>query len=222
MAPHVLSFPLAYLLLGYGLVHIEPSSLNRFALLSLIIFCCFDATRSSIIQGVPGSSGVEYSIGFILHAANFLCYAKLEPAGSGKHPYRWALNQLFDPRWGLRLPRSFRTITRKREFLTRRIIDIVWLSALLYLNSIWSLNIYPDDLVYVPDGFIRRLSSMTLREAVIRVYIHLSAVYIPYSSLRLGHCILSVGAVLLGDDPARWPSLFGSITEAYTIRNFYS
>ena len=222
MAPHVLSFLVAHLLLGYGLVYIKPSSLNRFAVLSLIVFCCFDAAQSSIIQAIPGSSGVEYTIGFILHAANFLCIAKLEPVGSGTHPYRWVINQLFDPRWGLRLPHSFRTITRKREFLIRRIIGIAWLSVILYLHLVWHLNIRYDDLVYVPDGFIRRLSSVTLRETIIRVYVHLISVYIPYSSLRLAHCVVSVCAVLYGDDPARWPSLFGSMTEAYTIRNYYS
>ena len=78
------------------------------------------------------------------------------------------------------------------------------------------------DFLETPDGFLRRMSAVTAREIVIRIYIYLNAVSVPYCTLRLAHSLAAIVAVLCGDSPARWPPLFGRLRDAYTIRRFWS
>ena len=216
-------FLAAHGLAGWGMVHLRTDSPYRYVVLVFIIACCLQSTRSQYIRAIPGLIGLEYTMGFMFHAMNFLCLAKLTPPpkrSSRSNRYQWAFHQLFDPRWGVKLQCS--RIWSKQQFLICQIFDSLWLSAILFVHQNWRLNIQPDDLLNYPDGFLLRLSTITAREWIIRLYVYLVAMFIPYCTLRLLHCIVSVFAVLCGDNPLRWPPLFGSIKEAFTIRNYYA
>ena len=224
MAGSAFSLFISHALAGFAMVHLDAHSEQRYFILLLIIFCCFNAVQSPLIQSIPGLIGLEYTLGFAFHATNFLCLARLAApkAQSFQSRYLWVINQLFDPRWSLQGTPRFENVPSRPLFLVRRVFDIIWLGAVLYLHSLWRLRIQSQDLLDTPDGFLTRLLTLSSREAVIRIYVYLVATFIPYCTLRLGHCLASVLAVASGDDPARWPPLFGNLQDAYTLRNFYS
>ena len=224
MAGSFLSLVASHLLGGFALVHLDASSNCRYYILTIIVVLCFDAVQSPLIQMIPGLIGLEYSLGFAFHATNFLCLARLAAPKtySLQDRYFWVLNQLFDPRWTVRRMPRFGKVPSKHLFIARRLFDVAWLGMILHFHSEWRLRIDSHDLLETPDGFLTRIHTISLREVIIRVYIYIVSTYIPYCTLRLAHCATSVLAVLCGDDPARWPPLFGSIMDAYTIRNFYS
>ena len=224
MAGSVFSLVASHLLAGFAMVHLDASSHHRYYILLLIVFCCFDAVRSPLIQNIPGQIGLEYTLGFAFHATNFLCLARLAAPKkySAQDRYSWVLNQLFDPRWTVRRMPRFERLPSKHLFIVRRLFDVTWLGTILYAHSQWRLRIDSRDFLDIPDGFLPRLHTLPPREVIIRLYVYVVSTYIPYCTLRLGHCATSVLAVICGDDPARWPPLFGSIKDAYTIRNFYS
>ena len=225
MAASVFSFLIAHLILGFGMIRLSPSSLfSRFVLLILIGLCCVDAVKSPLIRDIPGSIGLEYTVGFVFHAANLLCLASLAVPDKyyGFERYSWAVHQLFDARWGVRhLPR-FDRVPSRRAFVARRLFDAAWLGAVLYLYKQWPLRIQYFDFLEVPEGFLLRLHRMTLREIIVRVYVYVTSTFVPYCTLRLAHCVTSAVVVLCGDEPERWPPLFGRIGDAYTLRNFYA
>ena len=140
---------------------------------------------------------------------------------------RWAFNQLFDARWGAKYVPPFdakhpQAIPSKRAFLLVRSRELACLLLSLYVIQKYPLNIRAEDFSNVPNGFLHRLRSMTMREAVIRVYIYLISTGIPYCTLRLIHSLASIVAVSTSDIPASWPPLFGSLSDAYTVRRFYA
>ena len=142
--------------------------------------------------------------------------------------WRWGLKMLCSARWGVSpaiMPRFNRQdpkyIPAQREFLTSRIWDFVWTFTALYLITHFPLQIYNFDFSLVPDGFLHRLSDVSPREWAIRIYLTISGVGVPYLTLKAGHSLFSVIAVILGDDLKEWPPLFGSIREAYRVRSFY-
>ena len=222
MADPVYLFLVAHLLLAYGLAELKPYSLHRYTFLLLISICCWNATQSPLVQSIPGGTGLVYTIGFVFHSTNFLCIVKLEPPLQTRGRYRWALSQVFNPRWHLRYKPSFRIPPSKWNLIARRLLDAAWLGALLYIVRNYRLNIYSEDLLDIPDGTITWLASISARELVIRVYLTFSSWYQSYSTLRIGHCVASVIALSFNGDPSEWPPLFGSFSDAYTVRNYYA
>ena len=222
MADPVYLFFVAHLLLAYGLVELKPGSIHRYTFLFLISICCWNSSQSPLVQSVPGGTGLVYTIGFVFHATNFLCIVKLEPPLKARSRYRWALGQVFNPRWHLRYKPSFRQSPLKWNLIARRLSDAIWLTALLYIVCNYRLRIYPEDILEVPDGISAWLSSVTARELVIRVYLTFISWYQSYSTLRIGHCTASVIALFCNGDPNEWPPLFGNFLDAYTVRNYYA
>ncbi|MCJ1401037.1 hypothetical protein MMC11_004249 [Xylographa trunciseda] len=113
-------------------------------------------------------------------------------------------------------------IPSRQAFLLRRTWDLAWTISIIWLLKSNRLLIYPDDITSVPHGFLHRLADITPREAFIRVYFTFLGWVIPYCTLRAGHSLAGCICVLCGDLPERWPPLFGSIGDAYTIRRFYA
>lgn len=226
MIDSIIPFVGAHFLLGYGLAYTEPSSFLRPVLILIIVCCCLISVRSTISQSVPAIVGNEYVIGFIFHASHFLCLAKLTPPKtSGKH--RWTINQLFNARWGISYIPPFsesnkKFIPSRASLFLWRMFDIVWTVSAIYILETYSLNVVRSDFYHVPNGFLRRLSEVTPREVVVRIYMTIKGLAIPYCTLRAGHCMASCLALACGDSPERWPPLFGSIRDAYTIRRWYS
>ena len=248
MIDSILPFIAAHFLLGYGLACLPSASTSlRGSILCLIIVCCFVSVRSSVSQWVPGLIGNDYVIGFILHASNFLVWsrspsqfqsvinyllqliARLSPPEQALawHRVKWTANQLFDARWNARYIPLFDSkdpnrIPSRYDFIVRRSVESICLCAIIWILHHYRLNILPQDFFDVPDGFLRRLSSVDGREITIRIYVYFTALFVPYCTLRLAHSLSSVLAVLCGDTPARWRPLFGNIGEAYTVRRFYA
>ena len=228
MVDSILPFVLAHFLLGYGLAYTPASSVKRPILLGLIVVCCLISVRSSIARRVPGLVGCEYVIGFIFHASHFLCLAGLSPPPRSKTSAKnaWALNQLFNPRWGIAYIPPFSTkdklyVPSRLKLFLHRLWDAVWTVGVIYLLQTYQLNTVREDYT-VPSGFLRRLADVTPREWVVRIYMTVIGYLVPYCSLRAGHSIFTCLALALGDTPERWPPLFGSLSDAYTVRRFWS
>ena len=229
MIDSILPFALAHLALGYGMAYTQPSSSQRPLLALLIGACCLISVRSTTSNRVPGQVGNEYVIGFMLHASHFLCLAKLHPPAHSTSSTRrsWAINQVFHGRWGIVYIPPFSKkncayVPPRLELFIYRLWDFVWTAGLIYILQTYRLNVDEDDFFGVPNGFIHRLSDVTLREYIIRVYMFILGYTIPYCSLRAAHSLLSCLALACGDTPNRWPPLFGSLAEAYTVRRWYS
>ncbi|MCJ1475989.1 hypothetical protein MMC13_004653 [Lambiella insularis] len=229
MIDSILPFAVAHLFLGYGLLYTSPISPQRPFLLAPIIICCLISVRSTISNKVPGQIGNDYVIGFILHASNFLCLARLSPPPHSKPSARrsWALNQIFNGRWGTLNTPSFsyklRTYVPTRlELFLHRLWAFTWTAGLIYFLQTYRLYVDFEDFLTVPNGFLHRISYVTLREAIVRFYMLVLGTTIPYCTLCAAHSILSCLAIACRDTPSRWPPLFGSFADAYTVRRWYS
>ncbi|MCJ1413388.1 hypothetical protein MMC19_007493 [Ptychographa xylographoides] len=264
----IVPFFFAHLILASALGLTKPASGSRPYIVVLILACCLVSVRSSASRRVPGEIGGEYVIGFVFHASHFLCLVKLSPPEglNWRDRYSWAVNQLFEARWGISpqilpawgnnrrngsllsethqpgtglqqismkgetdnpSPQAAREIDddnvpSKRAFILARLWDLSWTVLALWFFGHFKLLIFPDDITSVPDGFLHRLGNISGREMAIRVYMTFLGLVTPYCTLRAAHSLASVLTVALGDLPKRWPPLFGSIGDAYTVRRFYA
>ena len=129
---------------------------------------------------------------------------------------------------------------RRRTFIFRQ-------AFILLLRFLVTCLFYDQDLYhYMPDHtpwsardfvpeqvtFVRRFlpsdgsvihPAFTTRQLIIRVYHVLERVFPDYLILSSYHDILAILAVLTGlDEPSEWPPLFGSLTQAYSVRRYWS
>ena len=230
MIDSVLPFYLSKIICCLALAYTSPTSIQRPAAVALVAICCFISVRSTVVTTIPGYIGAEYLVGFILHSNYWLCLAKLSPPVGGKSRSRlqWAFNQIFNPRWSVgasNLPpfdeRDPDRSPSKTSFLVHKLWDLAWTTALIYLFEAYTPKLYIEDFTEVSDGYLRRLSSVTLRELMIRTYLAVVGLSIPYLTLRAAHNTAGLLAVICGDSPAGWRPLYGGIKEAYTMRRFY-
>ena len=231
MIDSIFPFLVAHPVLFIGLSYTRPSSPARFTLQGIIFICCFISRLSTLSLSIPGQAGGQYIYGMMMQSSHFMLLAKATPAAYGKpgNELKWSMDMLFSARWGVsskmlppfrRKDRSY--IPTKARFLVTRSWDLIWTAALIYVINHYRLNIWPDDFTTVPDGFLRRIPSVTAREWVIRIYIAIVGKFEPYLALRAGHSLVSIiGVGVLGDIPERYPPLFGSVKEAYSVRRFY-
>ena len=98
----------------------------------------------------------------------------------------------------------------------------MWTSAIIYVCENFPLNTVPEDYLGAPDGFLRRLGEVQPREAVIRHYQAILCYLVPYCALRAWHSGVTCVALAFGARPERWPPLFGSLSDAYTVRRWFS
>ena len=229
MIDSILPFALAHALCYIGLLYVPPSSYIRYLLFCLIAASSLVAVRSTVAGLVPGQIGYEYVIGFIFHASYWLLVAKLHPPPRSKASAQkwWAFNQIFDPRWDIVNPPPFRqddpkyVPTRSRLFLSR-LWDFSWTCTIMYLHRSYPINTVWEDFHYVPNGYLHRLSEVQPREAVIRHVLAISGYAIPYCALRASHSLATCIALAFGSPPKRWPPIFGSLSDAYTVRRWFS
>ena len=230
MIDSVLPFYLSKIICFLALAYTSPASIQRPAAVALVALCCLISVRSTVVSSIPGYIGGEYLVGFILHTNYWLCLAKLSPPADRKSgtQIRWAFHQLFNPRWSVstsHLPPFDEgdpdSSPSKVSFLARKVWDLAWTTTLIYLFEAYSPKLYIEDFTDVSDGYLHRLSSVTLREITIRTYLTIASLSIPYLTLRAAHNIAGSLAVAFGDSPGGWRPLFGGIKEAYTMRRFY-
>ena len=229
MIDTVLPFALAHVLMGYGMVYVRPSSYWRPIIVFLILVCCHIANSSSVAALVPGAIGHEYIVGFVIHASNFICVHQLHPPAQSTITQKnnFAANQVFNGRWNIAYIPPFCSkdkayVPSRQSLFLHRLWDLVWTSSIICVLQTYRLNITEEDIVDGPNSILRRLDDVTAREWVIRVYMLIWGNGIPYCSLRAAHSLLSCLSLVCGDTPERWPPLFGSLADAYTVRRYYS
>lgn len=110
----------------------------------------------------------------------------------------------------------------RRTLFLHRLWDLLWTVSVVWFLKNYKLAIFSDDITSVPDGFLRRLSEVDAREWVIRSYMTLLSIVLPYCTLRAAHSLSSCLAIVFGDLPRRWPPMFGYMEDAYTVCRFYA
>ena len=71
-------------------------------------------------------------------------------------------------------------------------------------------------------SYLRRIRTITVRETTIRSWLVFNFVWSSWAIFTATHDLLAFAFVALGiDEPEDWPSLYGSIFEAYSIRRFW-
>ena len=222
-------FVVAHILLFFGLGFIPPASHLRKVLLLLIMACCLIAVRNPITRSFPAQIGEDYVIGFIFHASHFLCLVRLSPSPSwnGQQKSIWAFNQLLEARWGIAYIPPFqksdpRYVPSRSKLFVSRLWTFAWSGTIAWCIKSLPLRTVPDDFYGVPNGFLHRFGEMEPREIIIRNYFFFAGMGSAYLTLLAAHSLVSCVALALGDSPQRWPPLFGSVADAYSLRRWYS
>jgi hypothetical protein len=79
-----------------------------------------------------------------------------------------------------------------------------------------------EDFLPSQHSYFRRLSEVTFRETALRIWISAYFVWSTFSSLTMIHHVLAIVFIGTGvDEPKDWPSLYGNITEAYSVRRLW-
>ena len=118
-----------------------------------------------------------------------------------------------------------------RKFLRRRLTSAATIYLLnrlhhrlvLTQNPVLSHTFDYEDFLPPKQTFFRRIHSVTLRETIIRVWLVLYfnwSAWALYTGLHDIFALMFVGIGL--DEPYEWPPLYGSLTEAYSIRRFWA
>ncbi|KAI9723913.1 MAG: hypothetical protein M1828_004032 [Chrysothrix sp. TS-e1954] len=69
--------------------------------------------------------------------------------------------------------------------------------------------------------FFARLSSVSIEELLTRVFASLAFWINLWANLQLGYTLVAIPSVILGSDVRSWRPVFGSLSEAYTLRLFW-
>ncbi|KAL7803494.1 membrane bound O-acyl transferase family domain-containing protein [Trichoderma aethiopicum] len=126
--------------------------------------------------------------------------------------------------WEVKGTPHFTEVPSRGRFIARKTITLVW--SLLVLDSMSLMGGQPDPAVNAIKfswdrvRFLTRPTEITRNEVILRgivVYIRWVAIYYYVQAF---YCSLAIVCVAAGISPVqRWPPLFGSISEMYTIRN---
>jgi hypothetical protein len=118
---------------------------------------------------------------------------------------------------------SSETLPTKSEFVKSRIAEGIWLYLLA--DAIFTFLPDPDVEVDVPEykqAIFSRLGDITLEEIIARPISVAVPAFCIYAIFTIPYNIFSIIAVLfLGSAPQSWPTQWGSLTEAYTLRRFW-
>ena len=112
-----------------------------------------------------------------------------------------------------------------RVFLLKRLVSVV---IILLLDQSYTitysalLQLSYADFHHSKQSYLRRISTVTARETIIRSWIVFHFVWSSWAIFTAIHDILAFAHVAIGvDEPEVWPRLYGSILEAYSIRRFW-
>lgn len=170
--------------------------------------------------------------GMAFHTNCYLVLLNLSPPSTlttAWQKLQWGVHALFSPRMGTKPYRRDPPETTKRDFLLRRFTVLVCIGAVwLYIRD--GYHFYPKDLgpadwqlskTYMTPQILN--GTFTFRDFWFRAVL----CFYSYSGSALcicgGHTICALVAVGIFDSPLQsWPPLFGDITQAYTLRRWYS
>ena len=115
--------------------------------------------------------------------------------------------------------------SRTRIFLLRRLASA---TIILLLDQAYTitysilLQLTYADFDPAKQSYLRRIHTVTAREAIIRSWLVLNFIWSSWAIFTVAHDLLAFAFVAFGiDEPEDWPSLYGSISEAYSIRRFW-
>ena len=115
--------------------------------------------------------------------------------------------------------------SRNHTFLLRRLasaIIILLLDQAYTITYSTLLQLTYADFDPSKQSYLRRIRTITFRETTIRSWLVFNFVWSSWAIFTASHNILAFAFVALGiDEPEDWPSLYGSISEAYSIRRFW-
>lgn len=224
----------AHAVAAITMAYIPPKqTAERVTAVIAIASLCFRAIAAADRTGDEGQSHAEYMFGFILHANCFLVLLQLAAPRAGKTAWdrwKWACVTLFTPRRMLRTPPR----PKKRRpqdrwiFMGLRLLQVFFLgNAYEYLRNydLLPFGIEPFDLLPEKDFMLIDLyhNTLTRRDILIRAETAFLSLAMPALLLSTAHSLFSViGVLILEDDPADWPPLFGNILDARSVRRWYS
>jgi hypothetical protein len=148
---------------------------------------------------------------------------------TSREKLQWGINAEFSPRMGTHPYRKDPPETTKRQFLLRRLTVAICIGTIwLYIREgdrFFPKHLGPKDWqlskTYMTPQILN--GTPTLRDVWFRAVL----CFYSYSGSALcicgGHTICALIAVGVFDSPLQsWPPLFGDITQAYTLRRWYS
>ena len=120
---------------------------------------------------------------------------------------------------------GFSKASGHRAFLLKRLVSVV---GFFLLNQVYTiaysllLQLSYDDFHPLKQNYLRRIRTVTTREIAIRSWMVFHFIWSSCAIFTATHDILAIAHIAIGiDEPEDWPSLYGSIAEAYSIRKFW-
>ena len=120
---------------------------------------------------------------------------------------------------------DFSKKSRNRIFLLKCLASatMIFLLDRAYTNTYsMLLQLTYADFDPSKQSYLRRIRTITVRETTIRSWLVFNFVWSSWATFTATHDLLAFAFVALGiDEPEDWPSLYGSVIEAYSIRRFW-
>lgn len=224
-----------------------PKQGQRLALLPLILIPAF--LSLSAVLHVPFASGVslvwgQALTGYVLHTISTLHLEEIPPpCPSGSDPATLGFNTCFDFGYFRRIwlnPRLIRThptnqtSQERPKKQSRGIFLVLQLSKLLIYYIIQTnispalfdevvIDLLPDDVAPYQQSLWRPLNGFTARECLNVTFVTFSSFWATFVYLDGTNAMMAALFVMIGlDDPEDWPPLFGDLSQAAGLRNFWS
>ena len=224
---------LAHALAAWAMAFVPPEETSvRMSVVIGIAGLAFSAIGATDRATDEGQSYAEYMFGFILHANCFLVLLNLEAPQTIKGRWqrlRWACIALFTPRRDLpQDPRASRSTSSRPQFVLKRILEGMACGTLYYYlrsHSMLPFRVYASDISPHRDSLILQIlqGTLTTRSFLVRAETTLFSILMPILILNTIHALVSaVFVALTPSSPSAWPPLFGKLTDAYTVRRWYS
>lgn len=223
----------AHIIIASSLAFISPYAIcTRLAASAVTAALCFETIRRCHRDTYEETSYADYMFGLAFHTNCYLVLLNLSPPPGLKSTWRrlqWGTNALFSPRMGTKPHRRDPPTTTKREFLTRRMTTAIAIGILwLYIrggDQFYPKNLGPSDWHPSKNHMTPQIinGTFTFRDLWFRVVLAFYA----YSGSALticgAHTVCALIAVGIFNSPLQdWSPLFGDITQAYTLRRWYS
>ena len=223
----------AHILLATTLAFVPSKDVAfRSAISIAIAAICMESIRRCEKDSYEESTYADYMFGMAFHTNCYLVLLNLSPPSTLETAWeklQWGTNALFSPRMGTKPYRRDPPATTKKQFLQRRFTVAICIGTLwLYIRD--GNQFYPKDVgpeywlpskTYMTPQIVN--GTFTLRDFWFRAVLCFYSYSGSALTLCLGHTICALVAVGFLDSPLQgWPPLFGDITEAYTLRRWYS
>jgi hypothetical protein len=232
---------LSYAMIALSIAFVPPNPIIRLGAFGGVVACAI----SGILYMDRSSASritLEYcalcQCGVILYSNYFLLFMKATPPLGSSIAKRliWAVDLVLNPRgigtsWQIKNLPAFSKKNRnyvpsRPRFIIQRVATGLIFYALIEAFYLAQAKIYVPSL---QDGdysehkerIIRRIGEASMHELLVRAWLPLPALFTVWCRHQYLHSLVSVIAVALGDEPRRWPPLYGDVREAHSLRKFW-